>query len=284
MKRVIAISLSLAMVFMIAGACLADLNDGLVAYYPFNGNANDESGNGKHGMVSEAALSNDRFGDSYKAYNFDGADDYIKVENLDYQFSNALSFSVWINPVNAQKGVIINKWVYAAEDKSLTFTSDQKISFCLAGPTGSLSCFTPTMSDSIIPLNQWTHLAAVYDGSAAKIYINGVLDISQSASGNIFNYDGKLYFGFNPDRIGEYNFPFKGKLDEVRIYNRALTQAEIQQLYLYNDKDSGICVYTQAQLDQAVKTEQLKWDANGDGKIGLEDIIRMLQVIAGLRP
>jgi len=43
-------------------------------------------------------------------------------------------------------------------------------------------------------------------------------------------------------------------------------------------------LYTQAQLDQAVKAEQLKWDANGDGKIGLEDIIRMLQVLVGLKP
>jgi len=55
----------------------ADLKDGLVAYYPFNGNANDESVNGNHGTVYGATLTTDRFGNTNKAYSFDGVDDYI---------------------------------------------------------------------------------------------------------------------------------------------------------------------------------------------------------------
>ena len=54
------------------GICFSGINDGLVAYYPFNGNANDESGNGNHGIVDGAALSMDRFGNLNSAYLFDG--------------------------------------------------------------------------------------------------------------------------------------------------------------------------------------------------------------------
>jgi hypothetical protein len=56
-----------------------DLNNGLVAYYPFNGNANDESGNGKNGTVSGAVLTSDRFGNLISAYIFDGTNDYISA-------------------------------------------------------------------------------------------------------------------------------------------------------------------------------------------------------------
>jgi hypothetical protein len=57
------------------------LNDGLVAYYPFNGNANDKSGNGNHGTVHGATLTEDRFGNADSAYNFDGVYDYIEIKN-----------------------------------------------------------------------------------------------------------------------------------------------------------------------------------------------------------
>ncbi|WP_141699533.1 hypothetical protein [Candidatus Marithrix sp. Canyon 246] len=59
----------------LSGNVSADLNDGLVAYYPFNGNAEDESGNGNHGTVNGATLSEDRFGNQESAYSFDGIDD-----------------------------------------------------------------------------------------------------------------------------------------------------------------------------------------------------------------
>ncbi|MGD8780851.1 MAG: hypothetical protein PVH88_18035 [Ignavibacteria bacterium] len=55
--------------------------NGLIAYYPFNGNANDESGNGKNGIVLGAALTTDRFGSTNKAYTFDGVNDAIKLED-----------------------------------------------------------------------------------------------------------------------------------------------------------------------------------------------------------
>ena len=77
-----------------------DLNDGLVAYYPFNGNADDESGNGNNGTVNGATLTTGRNGNTDGAYNFDGTDDYINAgDRDDFDFGTSdFSFSLWVKP------------------------------------------------------------------------------------------------------------------------------------------------------------------------------------------
>ena len=77
---------------------------------------------------------------------------------------------------------------------------------------------------SVLPLNTWTHLATTYDGAALRLYVNGELVASQAQTGTITTSDGALRFGGNAS-WGEY---YQGYLDEVRVYNRALSQAEIQ--------------------------------------------------------
>jgi hypothetical protein len=84
-KRPYLLILSLIALFLIPAVFIdiasADINTGLVAYYPFNGNANDQSGNGNHGTVFEATLTTDRFGNDNSAYSFDGVNDYISVND-----------------------------------------------------------------------------------------------------------------------------------------------------------------------------------------------------------
>jgi hypothetical protein len=75
-----------------------------------------------------------------------------------------------------------------------------------------------------LALNTWTHLALTYDGATMRIYVNGLLVNSRSASGAVLTSSGALRIGGN-GVWGEY---FAGTIDEVRVYNRALTQAEIQ--------------------------------------------------------
>ncbi|MBF0111389.1 MAG: hypothetical protein HQK74_01480, partial [Desulfamplus sp.] len=74
----------------------ADLNDGLVAYYPFNGNANDESGKGHHGTVTGATLTADRNGKANSAYSFDGVDDVIKTSSVNWDLSSKATVCAWI--------------------------------------------------------------------------------------------------------------------------------------------------------------------------------------------
>ena len=86
--------------FAFCGYTSADLNDGLVAYYPFNGNANDESGNGNDGSVNGATLTEDRFDNENSAYSFDGVNDYIVVNDSDdLDNTNKLTISTWIFPL-----------------------------------------------------------------------------------------------------------------------------------------------------------------------------------------
>jgi PKD repeat protein len=93
-----------------------DLSKGLVAYYPFNGNANDESGNGNHGVVHGASLASDRFGKFNSAFKFDGLESYIEIpDSSSLDFTSEFSLSVWVNS-NTQStdkytvgGIILNK-------------------------------------------------------------------------------------------------------------------------------------------------------------------------------
>jgi hypothetical protein len=89
--------LLMAWFFTLTEVVQADINTGLIAYYPFNGNANDASGNGHNGTVNGATPTTDRFNNPTSAYSFDGVDDYISIPNhSDFNMSGDYAFSVWI--------------------------------------------------------------------------------------------------------------------------------------------------------------------------------------------
>ena len=91
-------------IFGLCSITLADLNDGLVAYYPFNGNANDESGNGRDGIVFGATLTEDQAGQANSAYEFDGIDDYISFGSS-FPDMDEMTLSIWLyQPSNETLG------------------------------------------------------------------------------------------------------------------------------------------------------------------------------------
>ncbi|OQX11637.1 MAG: hypothetical protein BWK80_44550 [Desulfobacteraceae bacterium IS3] len=284
-----------------AGVCDV-VKDGLVACYPFNGNANDESGNGNNGTINGATPLADKSGNADSAYSFNGTTDYIyigKPVQSSVAATDAITLAAWIKPSaypisntdpKTYVGLIIGCQCDACGSTGYAIHLDGRNWH--GGIRGGIHFqiglenigYTDTdinegATNAAVPLNQWSHIVATWkSGDTKKVYINGQLVTNWTTiwTGNIkYNSNTELSIGRQPD-LGRY---FNGSVDDVRIYNRAISEAEIRQLY-----DSGSCAYTQAQLDQAVKTEQLKWDADGDGRIGLEDIIRMLQVLAGLRP
>lgn len=84
--------------------------NGLVGYWPLNGNANDESGNGNNGIVNGASLTTDRFGNNDSAYNFDGINDYIQINNIVGNFGlSDFTISIWYNTQNLNSSHLINK-------------------------------------------------------------------------------------------------------------------------------------------------------------------------------
>lgn len=212
-------------------------DDGLVAHYPFNGNANDESGNGHDGTVNGATLTADRFGNADSAYLFDGINDRIELADeaaFDFEHTDAFSQSFWIKTSDATAG---NKSLYAKMLKYYPTTGynvlliDGKLRVYLinAHPSNEIAVDGTTLLND----DQWHHVVVSYDGTSSvegmAIYIDGVEEVSDvrvnALSGSTLN-DVVPTIGSRADQ-----YSFNGLIDDVHIYSRALSEAEIQELY-----------------------------------------------------
>jgi len=221
------------------GTASADLMDGLAAYYPFNGNANDESGNGNPGIVYGATLTTDRFGNADSAYRFGGVyTDYIYVnDSPSLHFSSAASFSVWINTpsTNISQCVLTKDYINGGANFHLRAGTDRlQFSVGYDGGFPGQAIELNVLNSPVNP-NQWHHIAGTYDGSQLNLYVDSILVGTEYYSGGFSTDNGR------PLMIGQKNYrpgtplnnvcAFEGIIDDVRIYNRALSESEIQELY-----------------------------------------------------
>jgi hypothetical protein len=224
------------------------LQNGLVGYWPFCGNANDASGNGNNGTVNGATLTTDRFGNANSAYGFDGVDDWIDVAHSAsleiFAAQQSSTISVWIQKINVETARdIISKGVHSdiasLGNKYLAIVNDGiQLGYFLYDFSSMNSVRN---SPNSINSNQWYHLVIVRDQNI-KLYLNGI-DVSSNAvnSGWTTNYNTilnnkKMTFGARNNLDANSNLFLNqfwdGKLDDIAIYNRALTPSEIQQLYI----------------------------------------------------
>jgi hypothetical protein len=196
------------------------------------------------------------------ALQFDGIDDYVDFGNSPaLNVGSAVTYEVWIKPDTSVAAWILNKWVGFQQDIQLSI-SGGIIGFYLYNVFGG----TPLYTDSAIPLNQYTHIAATYNGTTANFYINGVLENSKSVSSFPGNSSGNLFMGFNPDRAGA-EYPFKGIVDELRIWNSARTETEIQSTMYreLNGNEPGLVGYWN--FNEA--TGSVTADHTGNGNDGM---------------
>ncbi|MDB9702162.1 gliding motility-associated C-terminal domain-containing protein [Flavobacteriales bacterium] len=207
-----------------------NLQTGLVGYWPFCGNANDESGNGNNGTVNGATLTTDRFGNANSAYDFDGVNDYLDFGNPTLLNPTPFSYSqsCWIKLVDysAIQDPILSKrhqdngndWATALikSDGKVSFFSDDKQHYTTNFAT------SPVLDSSF-----WYQFTFVKNGYSYIMYMNGYLVDSI--------YDTHIMGGTNDNFIagkqGAWNAFFKGKIDDIGIWNRALSSSEAQQLY-----------------------------------------------------
>ncbi|WP_420576464.1 LamG domain-containing protein [Ekhidna sp.] len=159
------------------------------------------------------------------ALNFDGTDDVVDLGSVaQFNIGTSFTFEAWINLdsyPSSLNAMVFNKWQSGLEDKIMAITPSGSILFSLFGTSVNVT------SPSSVPLSQWVHIAASYDGVNANIYINGALDASAAASGDVGDGTGTLYLGGNAERSpAEFEY-LDGSLDEVRFWNIARTQAEI---------------------------------------------------------
>jgi hypothetical protein len=212
--------------------------DGLVAYYPFNGNANDESGNGNNGSINNASLVKDRIGIENSAYELKGTGSKIVIaDNPVFNSTNQITVSVWANPTAT--------WTYNAQHIISKEVKDN-YGFCMGFDqnnsvygTGNYAIFLQIMKPNgydhiykiLTPaeLPGWKNIVFTTDGNTMKIFLNGNEVATKTVTTNlqIIN-SGPINIGTRAIRTDQW---YKGYVDDVRIYNRVLTETEIKALY-----------------------------------------------------
>jgi len=216
--------------------------NGLVGYWPFNGNANDESGNGNNGTVNGATLTTDRFGFVNSAYNFDGINNNLLISGSSSLNSietlNKITIAGWFN----NKNINVNSVFSFVNKYNPEFDSGWEIILAENYANWSTDAYVETTNTCIptLPVQSWEHIAITYDQSTSTVvlYVNGINICTKNCSSTINNTnDGPLYFGYSPGGPDEYS---TGYLDDIAIYNRALTDQEITNLY--NSANTNECL------------------------------------------
>ncbi|HYK44742.1 MAG TPA: LamG domain-containing protein [Parafilimonas sp.] len=212
------------------------LDSGLIAYYPFTGNANDASGNNFDLTVHAAALTNDRNGSANKAYHFNGIDATMDVPAFAGTDSlPTFAVSVWVKAekkggflyafVNSlSPGATEYQYVYGdTTTNNLTVANMMTHYYSTGGSTYKF--FQVGVRDMA---GEWTHLVLVQDHTSTALYVNDVKASTESLDPLSISYAGGGLIGAMPGQdLGHFN----GDIDELRFYDRALTAAEIQRLY-----------------------------------------------------
>ena len=222
-----------------------NLKNGLMAYYPFSGNAIDSSGNGNNPSFNNATLTTDRFGNANSAYSFDGKSSYMQIPNsATLDSGNNVSISFWMK-VNVFNTDLCSGNYLFSRGGTQPYVTNYNIVFGNA-PYGTVQninyCKTPidTSHESIygmgtsdltpIHTGTWYHVVLTNNGSVSIMYLNGNIVSAQSASIIINTAD--LILGRDyPQGAAIDPYWFNGVLDDIRIYNRAITGNEVTALY-----------------------------------------------------
>ena len=214
---------------------------GVVARWSAEGDAHDEVG-GHHGtLMGDATFASGVVG---QAFHLDGVDDYVLVPNAPaLNPKGSFSLAAWVFPTTADSGSIVNKWGSFAEwglqgAYHLKIDPELRIGFYISDDVhqGDITFIGFESPPRVIALNTWNHVAAVYDQSTGerRVYVNGTL-VAQRIDSPITLTDSHADFVIGARIHGTmlpgHTAPFAGRIDEVSVHDRALSESEIQRLY-----------------------------------------------------
>ena len=208
----------------------------LLAYYPFNGNAEDASGNGHHGEANQVKLIPDRFGNPDSAFRFDGLKSVIKIPaSSNLNLTPDFSIGLWLNISNGLRtndAMLINKHKASRNTDGSWWLALEKPGKTLRfGATGT-DDFEFVKASQEISLNQWTCVFYTYSQSSQnwRFFLDGQLVGSGSLKFNIHEPNLELYFGAEETQSGELQNFFAGDLDDLMFFKRSLSPEEIGKL------------------------------------------------------
>ncbi len=215
-----------------------------MGWWPFSGNANDESGNSHHGISVGATLTTDRCGQPASAYAFNSS--YIEVPPIAaINGMDDFAWSVWFmiegNAAEERQYLVGRGWDFT-EGFSIWRGNDDRLALIVNGFNG----FQQLSASPAAPIQAWHHFVANREQGVVGYYIDGVLDTSFACPATVLTstWPDSLYFGAHkwynqpPDY---FEYFLNGKLDDIGLWNRALTSDEIQALYLTG---CGPCIST----------------------------------------
>ena len=221
----------------------AVMTKGLVAYYPFDGNANDASGNGNHGKAFGASLTTNQFGGANAAYHFDGSAVIDCGHSAVLNLTSQVTLCAWANLHNYPATNWYNYLAFV--DKRSSYILGANLNFGVAvtiyNPTSNAwpgFCTGNPLSVDL-PLNTWRYLTATYNAQThdGRIYINGQPRTVQAKPDGSSGWPQAMYAGSddlllgNESTGGAAGEGFVGDLEDIRIYDRVLSPAEVQQLF-----------------------------------------------------
>jgi len=192
----------------------SDINKGLVVYYPFNGNTNDESGNENHGYISGATLTQDRFGNVNSAYSFDGIDDFFEIK------PNTIikSIAFWVN--FGHTGTSHGSYLLSGFSPSNTTIKLKQGSLAIRLGDDDGNYLLPAFRNLV--RKKWYHMCFINTGITISAYLNGV----KTAKISGVNDHPDVYLSFMGDKLRQLT----AMLDEIRIYNRPISEQELAEI------------------------------------------------------
>jgi len=224
----------------------------IVAYYPFNNNSLDETVCGFYpaSEVTSPKLTTDRYGRENSAYEFDGKS-MLVADGFDSDFDK-FSVSVWVNPskLDGKSNII-------GTDFSSAYSWELYVWGALGGSVYLNGSGGPTqLYSNGIPLNKWSFITYTFDGNQAKMYIDGTLRHTGDADGELNKFKNiPLYIG-SRNAVDNWN----GKIDDIRIFNRAITASEVTELYSKIDFVPDATILTSPANQSTVESDvSLRW-------------------------
>lgn len=235
----IGVSPILSFLFVLACVLLAPqkanaaLTDGLVGHWTFDGkdltpNVRDVSSNGVNGYLTNFTSTTTNIGKLGQALNFDGINDAVNLGNGVLEvLGDKLTLSAWVN-ANYVDGTD-ERAIIRKETNKWNLILDNTNVFRFEINTGS--CCQVLLGTTVPKPNTWYHVVGVYDGAKMNLYVNGVVDNSIDYAGGNLTGDASNPTIIGASYSGSYFNNWNGEIDDVRVYNRALSANEVQQLY-----------------------------------------------------
>ncbi len=197
----------------------------LLAYYPFNGNANDHSGNNRHGVSHQTISVNDRNGNANSAFSFNGSSSSVRIANdAGVNSQNAFSANFWmtVGQMYIREQYPISHGNYSNRLK--VSISNNRLRWTVKTSSG----IKDLDSESLLLVDSVYNVSVIYNGSDMEIFLNGALDAFSPWSGTLQQTSIDLTIG--QVLPNDNNYSFNGVLDEIRLFDYGLSVEEISQL------------------------------------------------------